>query len=194
MGKCASKNQRLHIREIDERSYLAILDGIDYYRKYGVSWRKTLNFYCIDGSRTRNILNLVLAHAQMHEETLRAVERIWSLGDVFINFHPCTTFPFPSSTIPHRVLCVSDEEVAWKSQFCAVKIRNSKVKIAKLWTRTDTARDYRKFCHNQLEIEWKIRILKRLRLARGKSSAVKLFLNGQIVHGITKLSIHKSIE
>lgn len=145
MGKCASKNQRLHIREIDERSYLAILDGIDYYRKYGVSWRETLNFHCIDGSRMRNILNLVLAHAQMCNNTFRADERIWSLRDVFLNFHPCTTFPFPSFTIPHRVfLCVSDR----KFQFCAVKFRNSKVKIAKLWTRTNTARDYCKFRHN----------------------------------------------
>lgn len=32
MGKCVSKNQQLHIREIDERAYVAISDEFDYYR------------------------------------------------------------------------------------------------------------------------------------------------------------------
>ncbi|CRL00117.1 CLUMA_CG013398, isoform A [Clunio marinus] len=31
MGKCASKDQHLEIREIDERSYIAIVDDFDYY-------------------------------------------------------------------------------------------------------------------------------------------------------------------
>jgi hypothetical protein len=32
MGKCISKDQQLKIREIDERSYIAITDEFEYYR------------------------------------------------------------------------------------------------------------------------------------------------------------------
>ena len=31
MGKCISKDQQLKIREIDERSYIAITDEFEYY-------------------------------------------------------------------------------------------------------------------------------------------------------------------
>lgn len=37
MGKCVSKDQHLQIREIDERAYIALSDGFDYYgREYEV--------------------------------------------------------------------------------------------------------------------------------------------------------------
>jgi hypothetical protein len=32
MGKCVSKDQQLKIREIDERSYIAITDDFEYYQ------------------------------------------------------------------------------------------------------------------------------------------------------------------
>ena len=35
MGKCVSKDQQLKIREIDERSYIAITDEFEYYQYDG---------------------------------------------------------------------------------------------------------------------------------------------------------------
>lgn len=37
MGKCISKDQQLKIREIDERSYIAITDEFEYFH-YEVSY------------------------------------------------------------------------------------------------------------------------------------------------------------
>lgn len=57
MGKCVSKDQQLKIREIDERSYIAITDDFEYYQYdddsedyyYGVSVCVYVFFYK-DGS------------------------------------------------------------------------------------------------------------------------------------------------
>lgn len=35
MGKCVSKNNQVKIREIDERSYIAITDDFEYYQYDG---------------------------------------------------------------------------------------------------------------------------------------------------------------